>query len=75
VGTARDADRAEVHERRGVARRRLDRHGLATTRHGPRERDNTFGGRAHVGGARRAEIDAAVLAGGVRVIVVERERS
>jgi hypothetical protein len=42
---APDADRPEVHERRGVAERRLDRDGLPAGRHRAGERDDAFGRR------------------------------
>jgi hypothetical protein len=68
------SDRPEVDERRGVAERRLDRHGLAARRHRPCERDDSVGRGEHRATARSAEIDTAMLAGGVRVRVVERKR-
>jgi hypothetical protein len=70
---APDADRPEVHERRGVPERHLDRDGLPAGRHRPGECDEPFGGRKHVGSARRPEVDAAVLPGRVRVRTVEGE--
>jgi hypothetical protein len=70
---APDADRPEVHERRGVAERRLDRDGLPAGRHRAGERDDTFGRRKHIASAWSPEVDAAVLPGGVRVRTVEGE--
>jgi hypothetical protein len=70
---APDADRPEVHERRGVPERRLDRDGLPAGRHRAGECDDAFGGRKHVGSGRRPEVDAAVLPGRVRVRTVEGE--
>jgi hypothetical protein len=68
------SDRPEVDERRGVAGRRLDRHGLAARRHRPCERDDSVRRGQHRATARSGEIDTAMLAGGVRVRVVERKR-
>ena len=75
VRTARDAGRAEMDERRRVAERRLDRDGLPTRRHRPREADHPVGRRKDPRPCRRAEVDAAMLARGVRMRTVERERA
>jgi len=71
---ALDADRAEVDERRGVPGRRLNGDGLAARRHGPREGDHARRRREDFGPARRADVDAAMLAGRIRMGVIERER-
>jgi hypothetical protein len=60
-----------MDERGGVSRSRLNGDGLAAGGHGPRERDEAFGRREHVRPARRAEVDAAMLARRVRVGVIE----
>jgi hypothetical protein len=70
---APDGVRPEVHERDRVAVRRRDRQRLATDRHRPREGDRAGDRRLHPGTARRADVDSAVLSGGVRVLAVERE--
>jgi hypothetical protein len=75
VRAARDADRAEMDERRRIAERRLDRDRLPTRRHRPGEADHPVRRREDLRAGRRAEFDAAVLAGGVRVRAVERERA
>jgi hypothetical protein len=72
--TAHHPDRPEVHERGGVAERRLDRHRLAAGRHRPSERDHSLRRSEHRTAARSAEIDTAMLAGRVRMRVVERKR-
>ncbi len=63
----------EVHERDRVAVRRRDRQRLAADRHGSGEGDRAGDRRLHPGTARRADVDSAVLSGGVRVLPVERE--
>jgi hypothetical protein len=68
-------DRAQVHERRGVAGRRLDRHRLAPGRHGPSEAHEPLGGSPHVRTGGGAEVEATVLPGCVRMRAVERERA
>jgi hypothetical protein len=73
VRPARDADRPEVHERRGVPERGLDRDGLPAGRHRAGECHDSLGRREHVGSARSAEVNAAVLPGRVRVRTVEGE--
>jgi|tagenome__1003787_1003787.scaffolds.fasta_scaffold20964453_2 hypothetical protein len=73
-GAAYDLDRAQVHERRRVAGRRLDRDRLAAGRHGACEAHDPVGGRAHVRAGGSTEIQAAMLAGRVRMRAVERER-
>jgi hypothetical protein len=73
--SAPHSDRAEVDERGRVAVRGLDRDRLAAARDDPGKRDHSLGGRVHVRAARGAEVDAAVLTGGVRVRAVERERT
>ena len=64
---ARDRDRAELQQRHRVAVGGLDRHGPAAAGHGTAERDRAGGRRAHGGADVGADVDAAVLAGGVRV--------
>jgi hypothetical protein len=71
---AADSDGAEMDEGRGVAERRLDRHRLAPGRHGARERDDPVGRRYDVAAGRSAEVDPAMLSGGIRVRPIERER-
>ena len=67
----RDGDRAEVRERDGVAVRGLDRHRLAVRGHGSREADRARCRRDHRLACRvRADVDAAMLARGVRVRLV-----
>jgi hypothetical protein len=73
--TARNADRAEMHERQGVAGGRLDGHGLPARRDGAGEGDDARSGRGHGTAGRRTEVDATVLPSGVGVGGVERERS
>jgi hypothetical protein len=70
---ALDVDRAEVHQRRRVPERGLDRDGLPAGWHRAGECHDSLGGREHVGPTRSAEVDAAMLPGGVRVRTVERE--
>jgi hypothetical protein len=67
--------RAEVQQRRGVPRRGFDRDRLAAVRNGADERDDSCGRREDVGTRRRSEVEAAVLPGGIRVRMVERERA
>jgi hypothetical protein len=71
---ARHPDRPEVDERRRVTGRRLDRHRLPAGRHRPGKGHHTLRGGEHRAAARRAKVDAAVLAACVRVRVVERKR-
>jgi hypothetical protein len=68
---ARYGDRAEVDERRRVPERGLDRNGLAAPRDRSGEGDDPARRRTHVGAARGAEVDTAMLPGGVRVRTVE----
>jgi hypothetical protein len=70
---APDLDRAKVHQRRRVAKGRLDRHRLAAGGHGAGERDDAPHRGAHVRPRRRAEIDAAMLPACVRMRTIERE--
>ena len=72
--TARHGDRTEMNERHGVAERNLDRHGPAPGRDRPGKRHDTRRRREDRRAARRREIDAAVLAAGVRMGAIERER-
>jgi hypothetical protein len=65
--------RPEVYERDRVAVRRRDRQRLATDGHGPREGDRAGDRCPHPGTGWRANVDSAVLPGGVRVLTVERE--
>ena len=73
-GALRDVDRAEVGQRDGEAVGGLDREARARCGHGAGERDDARRGRAHVGARVAADVDAPVLAGGVRVRRVEDER-
>jgi hypothetical protein len=70
-GSAPHAERAEVHERDGVAVRGLDRHDLAAARDAARERDRSRGGRDDRSPRRGADVDPAVLARRVRVAGIE----
>jgi hypothetical protein len=73
ICAAHDTDRAEVDERDRVSGRCLNRHCLATGWNGSRE-GHCAGGRCDDRRAdRRADVDAAMLAGRVRV-APERER-
>jgi hypothetical protein len=67
--------RAQVDKRGRVAEGCLDRHCLASARDGPGKRDHPFGRRVHVCARGRAEVEAAMLAGGVRMRGVERKRT
>ena len=69
-----DAERTEVHEGHRVAVRSPERHGLAAAGNASGERDGPGGGRGDRGACRGADVDPAVLAAGVRVTRVERER-
>jgi hypothetical protein len=69
-----DEELAELEQRDGVAVRRLERDRLSAARHGPGERDRSRSRGAHVGSELAADVDAAVLATGVRV-VAEQERA
>jgi hypothetical protein len=71
--SAHYSDRPQVDERRRVAERCLNRHSLATGRHGSGEGDDTVCRCKHRAPARGAEVDASVLTGRVGVRVVERE--
>ena len=73
-GILLDAQLAEVRERHGPAVGRLDRHRLAAPRHGPRERHGPRGGRPHSGARDTADVEPAMLPGGIGVRRVERER-
>jgi hypothetical protein len=73
-GAARHSDRPEMDERDRVPGRRLDRDGLAAGRHRPGKRNHSLRRGEHRAAARRAKVDTAVLATGVRVGVVERKR-
>jgi hypothetical protein len=68
------SDRAEVDERRRVPERRLDRDRFAASRNGAGKRDDSLRGCEHGTPAGSSEIEAAVLAGVVRMSAVERER-
>lgn len=68
------ADRSEVHERRRVAGRRLDRDRLSPGRNRAGERDGARDGRAHRTSRGRADVETTVLSACVRVRAVERER-
>ena len=74
-GPALDGDRPEVHERRRVTERRLDRNRPSAGRDGAGERHDTLCRRAHGRPGRRAEVDAAVLSARIRVGTIERERA
>ena len=71
---ASHADRTEVDERRGVAEGRLDRDRLAAARDRAGERDDSLRRGQHHRARGRADVDAAVLPGGVWMSTVERER-
>lgn len=73
-GVLPDADLTEVRERHRPAVGGLDRDGLAVPGDGPGERDGTRSGRAHRFCRGAADVDAAMLAGGVRVCGIERVR-
>src|SRR3954467_5374886 len=62
-----------MHERRRVARGSLDRNGSPTCRHVAGEADDSVGRCEHIASRCRTEVDAAVLARGVRVRTVEGE--
>jgi hypothetical protein len=70
---ARYSDRPEVDESRRVSKRRLDRHGLPSRRNRSGERHHTLYWGEDRAAAGRAEVDTSVLAGRVRVRVVEAE--
>jgi hypothetical protein len=67
--------RAEVHQGRGVAVRRLDRDGLAATRDAAGERDGPGGGRHDGSPGIGPDVDPSVLSRRVRVRLIERERA
>jgi hypothetical protein len=75
VRPTRDGDRTEVDERRRVAGWRLDRDGLPAGRNRAGKGHDAVGRCKDVRARGRGEVDAAVLAGGVRMGVVERERT
>jgi hypothetical protein len=64
---SRDGDRAEMEERHGVAVHRGDRERPAAMRCRAGERDDPARGRGDGRPGRGADVDAAVLAAGVRV--------
>jgi hypothetical protein len=70
---ARYSDRSEVNKRGRVSKRRLNRHRLPTSRNGSGERHHTLCRGEHRAAAGRAEVDTSVLAGRVRMRVVEPE--
>ena len=70
---APDPVRAEVHKRDGVAVHRLDRHDLAQSRDRPGEGDGPRRRRDDRGPGRSADVDPAMLSGGVGRALVERE--
>ena len=70
----RDDGRAEMRERDDVPVGRRDRHDQAARGHRPDERDATLGSRANLRAPRAADVDPAVLAGGVW-IRADSERS
>lgn len=70
---SRDRDRAELQQRDRVAVGGLDRHGPPAAGHGAAERDRAGGRRANDGADLGPDVDAAMLAGGVRVLA-ELER-
>ena len=72
---ARDPDRPEMQERCRVTGRRPDRDSLPARRNRPCERHDTLGRRKDGRAGGRTEFDAAVLAAGVRMGAIERERS
>lgn len=65
----RCSDRAEVDERDRVPVRSANRQAEALPGNLPRERDDAARGRQHVRPGRSADVDSAVLAAGVRVVV------
>jgi len=69
--TTPDVHRPEMHERRGVAGRGLDRDRLAAGRDASSEAHDTVDRRQHARPARRTHVDAAVLSGCVRMCPVE----
>jgi hypothetical protein len=72
-GPTRDRNRPEVHQRRRVPERSLDRDRLAAGRHGAGECDDALCRREHVRPGRRAEVDPAVLPARIRMSTIERE--
>jgi hypothetical protein len=70
---AGDGDRAEMREGHREAIRRLDGHRRAARRHVPREADDARGRGAHRSTRGSGDVDAAVLARGVRMRVIEGE--
>jgi len=73
-GALGDRDRPEVHERHREATCGLDRDGLATARNRPGKGNGAPGRRPHDRSGRSRHVDAAVLAGEVR-IATEDERT
>jgi len=70
----RDRDRSEMRETHGQPRRRHDRDRLAVGRHRAGKGHGSRGGRDDGFTRARADRDAAMLAGGVGVHGIERER-
>ena len=70
-GPAPDAERAELQQRHRRAGRRPDRERLPAARNRPRERHDAGGRRPHVLSEGRADVDAAVLSGCIRVVAIE----
>jgi hypothetical protein len=68
-----DRDRSEVGERHGIAVGGPDREALPGSRDRPRERHGSAGGRDNGLRVLRADVDPAMLPGGVRVSRVEGE--
>jgi hypothetical protein len=73
-GSTEGDDLAELEQRDRPAVVRADGDRLASARHRPRERDRPRRGRTHGRAGLGADVRAAVLAGGIR-IVCERERT
>lgn len=72
-GATPDAQRAEMEERHGRSVRGADRDRSAAARDRPRERHDAGGGRPYLLTDRASDVDASVLARGVRVRAVETE--
>ncbi len=73
-GALRHDERAEMGERDGVAVGGLDRQAHPGRGDGARKGDCARGGRCDGGAGRAADVESAVLAGGVRVRRIEVER-
>lgn len=71
---AGDRDRAEVRDRHGVSVGRVDRDAAARSGHDPGEGDASRGRCDDRLSVRARHVDAAMLAGGIRMGVVEGER-